>query len=54
VFYRGVVGIVFMAIYAKANGTVPTTRYPRHACAWRSIVGVMSFFRGFMRLVSCC
>jgi hypothetical protein len=24
---------------------------PRHACAWRSIVGVMSFFRGFMRLL---
>ena len=49
VFYRGAVGIVFMAIYAKANGTALTTRYPAMH-AWRSVVGVMSLSAWFYAL----
>ena len=49
VFYRGAVGIVFMAIYAKANGTVLATRYPAMH-AWRSVVGVMALSAWFYAL----
>ena len=51
VFYRGVVGIVFMAIYAKANGTVLTTRYPAMH-VWRSIVGVVALSAWFYALAN--
>lgn len=41
VFYRGVIGIVFMAIYARTTGvSLRTTMPAMHA--WRSIVGVSS------------
>ena len=49
VFYRGVVGIVFMAIYARANGTVLATRYPAMH-AWRSVVGVVALSAWFYAL----
>ena len=39
VFYRGVVGIAFMAVYAHARGTPLATRVPAMH-AWRSVVGV--------------
>ena len=49
VFYRGAVGIVFMAIYARANGTVLATRYPAMH-AWRSVVGVVALSAWFYAL----
>ena len=39
VFYRGVLGIAFMAVYAHARGTPLATRVPAMH-AWRSVVGV--------------
>ena len=39
VFYRGVVGLAFMAAYARLSGTSLRTRYPAMH-AWRSVIGV--------------
>ena len=44
--YRGLVGLVFMAAYARARGTSLRTRYPAMH-AWRSVVGVMSMAAWF-------
>ena len=49
VFYRGVIGIVFMAIYARMDGTRLATRYPAMH-AWRSVIGVMSLSAWFYAL----
>ncbi|AYQ26629.1 MULTISPECIES: DMT family transporter [unclassified Polaromonas] len=46
VFYRGVLGILFMAIYARAQGITLRTRYPAMH-AWRSVIGVMSLSAWF-------
>ena len=46
VFYRGLVGLVFMLAYAHANGTSLRTRYPAMH-AWRSAIGVMSLSAWF-------
>ncbi len=46
VFYRGVLGIVFMATYAQMSGTSLRTRFPAMH-AWRSVVGVMSLSAWF-------
>lgn len=46
VFYRGVLGIVFMATYAHMRGTSLQTRFPAMH-AWRSVVGVMSLSAWF-------
>jgi S-adenosylmethionine uptake transporter len=40
-FYRGVIGIAFMAAYARAHGTPLATRVPAMH-AWRSVVGVVA------------
>lgn len=41
VFYRGLLGIVFMTVYARIHGTSLRTRYPAMH-AWRSAIGVMA------------
>ncbi|SFU88608.1 S-adenosylmethionine uptake transporter [Polaromonas sp. YR568] len=46
VFYRGVLGILFMAAYARAQGITLRTRYPAMH-AWRSLIGVMSLSAWF-------
>jgi S-adenosylmethionine uptake transporter len=46
VFYRGVLGMVFMAAYAHARGTSLATRYPAMH-AWRSVVGVVALSTWF-------
>lgn len=46
VFYRGVLGILFMAMYARAQGITLRTRYPAMH-AWRSVIGVMSLSAWF-------
>jgi S-adenosylmethionine uptake transporter len=46
VFYRGTLGIVFMAAYARARGITLATRYPAMH-AWRSVIGVMSLSAWF-------
>jgi S-adenosylmethionine uptake transporter len=46
VFYRGALGMVFMAAYAHARGTSLATRYPAMH-AWRSVVGVVSLSAWF-------
>jgi S-adenosylmethionine uptake transporter len=46
VFYRGAVGLVFMAAYARLSGTSLRTRYPAMH-AWRSIIGVVSLSAWF-------
>jgi S-adenosylmethionine uptake transporter len=46
VFYRGLLGMVFMATYAHACGTSLATRYPAMH-AWRSVVGVVSLSAWF-------
>lgn len=46
VFYRGVLGIVFMATYAHMSGVSLRTRFPAMH-AWRSVVGVMSLSAWF-------
>jgi S-adenosylmethionine uptake transporter len=46
VFYRGILGIVFMAAYARARGITLGTRYPAMH-AWRSVIGVMSLSAWF-------
>jgi S-adenosylmethionine uptake transporter len=46
VFYRGVIGIVFMAIFARMRGTSLVTQVlPTHI--WRSIVGVLALSTWF-------
>ena len=46
VFYRGVLGMLFMAVYARAQGITLRTRYPAMH-AWRSVIGVMSLSAWF-------
>ncbi len=46
VFYRGVLGILFMAAYARARGTSLRTQVPA-VHAWRSVIGVMSLTAWF-------
>ena len=46
VFYRGLLGIVFMVAYARMRGTSLRTRYPAMH-AWRSVIGVMSLSAWF-------
>lgn len=46
VFYRGTLGIVFMAAYARARGITLATRCPAMH-AWRSVIGVMSLSAWF-------
>ncbi|OYY97452.1 MAG: EamA family transporter [Polaromonas sp. 28-63-22] len=46
VFYRGVLGVIFMAAYARARGTPLATRYPAMH-AWRSVIGVVSLSAWF-------
>jgi S-adenosylmethionine uptake transporter len=46
VFYRGVLGIAFMAGYARWRGTSLRTSYPAMH-AWRSLIGVMSLSAWF-------
>ena len=46
VFYRGVIGIVFMAIFARMRGTSLATKVlPMHI--WRSVVGVTALSAWF-------
>ncbi len=46
VFYRGVIGVVFMAAFARARGTsLSTTVLPMHI--WRSVVGVVALSAWF-------
>ncbi len=51
VFYRGVLGIVFMAAYARARGVTLATRYPAMH-AWRSVIGVMSLAAWFYAIAN--
>ena len=46
VFYRGLLGIVFMVVYARMRGTSLRTHYPAMH-AWRSVIGVMSLSAWF-------
>ena len=46
VFYRGVVSIAFMSVYAQVHGTSLRTAYPAMH-AWRSVIGVMSLSAWF-------
>jgi S-adenosylmethionine uptake transporter len=46
VFYRGLIGIAFMAVYAHARGTPLATRVPAMH-AWRSVIGVTALFAWF-------
>ena len=46
VFYRGALGILFMAAYAQISGTSLRTRFPAMH-AWRSVIGVMSLSAWF-------
>ncbi|MFN5350686.1 MAG: DMT family transporter [Polaromonas sp.] len=46
VFYRGVIGVVFMAAFARIRGTsLVTTVLPMHI--WRSVVGVVALSAWF-------
>jgi S-adenosylmethionine uptake transporter len=46
IFYRGLIGIVFMAIFARLRGTTLATRVlPMHI--WRSVVGVVALSAWF-------
>ena len=46
VFYRGVIGVVFMTVFARVRGTSLVTQVlPMHI--WRSVVGVMSLAAWF-------
>jgi S-adenosylmethionine uptake transporter len=48
VFYRGVVGIMVMALFARARGTsLRTTRPMLIMHGWRSVIGVMSLSAWF-------
>lgn len=46
VFYRGLVSMVFMSVYARLHGTSLATRYPAMH-AWRSVIGVTSLSAWF-------
>jgi S-adenosylmethionine uptake transporter len=46
VFYRGVLGLFFMAVYAQMRGTSLRTRYPAMH-AWRSVIGVTAMSAWF-------
>ena len=46
VFYRGVIGVIFIAAYARARGISLATQFPAMH-AWRSAVGVMSLSAWF-------
>ena len=46
VFYRGLLGIVFMVVYARMRGTALRTDYTAMH-AWRSVIGVMSLSAWF-------
>ncbi|MBG6074331.1 DMT family transporter [Polaromonas sp. CG_9.11] len=46
VFYRGLVSVLFMALYARFHGTSLRTSYPAMH-AWRSVIGVMSLSAWF-------
>lgn len=46
VFYRGALGIVFMALYARISGTSLRTSCPAMH-AWRSLIGVVSLSAWF-------
>ena len=46
VFYRGAIGIVFMAVFARVRGTSLRTQVPAMH-AWRSVIGVMSLSAWF-------
>ena len=46
VFFRGVIGVLFMAAFARARGTSLATRLPAMH-AWRSVIGVMSLSAWF-------
>ncbi|RYX95226.1 MAG: DMT family transporter [Comamonadaceae bacterium] len=49
VFYRGLIGVLMMAAYARWQGTSLRTRYPAMH-AWRSVVGVLSLSAWFYSL----
>ncbi len=49
VFYRGVVGVAFMAVFARMHQTSLRTSYPA-AHAWRSVAGVASMAGWFYAL----
>ena len=51
VFYRGALGIVFMAAYAHAGGTSLKTSYPAMH-AWRSVIGVVSLSAWFYAIAN--
>ena len=46
VMYRGLVGMVFMALIVQARGSILRTRFPGMQ-AWRSLVGVVSLVTWF-------
>ena len=46
VFYRGLIGLVFMAMYARATGVSLRTKL-LHMHVWRSIVGVVALTAWF-------
>jgi len=46
VLYRGLVGMVFMALFVQARGSGLRTRFPGMQ-AWRSLVGVISLIAWF-------
>ena len=46
VFYRGLVGIVFMGLFVQARGSGLRTRFPGMQ-AWRSLIGVISLIAWF-------
>ncbi len=46
VFYRGILGIAFMAAFARIEGTSLVTRVPAMH-AWRSVIGVVSLSAWF-------
>ncbi len=46
VFYRGLLGLAFMAVYARASGVSLRTRFPAMH-AWRSVIGVMALSAWF-------
>ena len=51
VFYRGVIGVVFMAVYAQARGTsLRTSVLPTHI--WRSVVGVVALSAWFYAIAN--
>jgi drug/metabolite transporter (DMT)-like permease len=51
VFYRGLIGIVFLWLLARQRGVVLATRYPgMHA--WRSLIGVVSLGAWFYAIAN--